>query len=88
MLPNTILNGVKNPMADVRVRQAMAMSIDKDGLPLLVLAMALLTAAAVAVVEARRHVPAAVVWVLGAPVLVAGLWAVTQQVDRLLPNLF
>jgi len=65
-----------------------AMSIDKDGLPLLVLAMALLTAAAVAVVEARRHVPAAVVWVLGAPVLVAGLWAVTQQVDRLLPNLF
>lgn len=29
-LPNTILNGAKNPMADVRVRQAMAMSIDKD----------------------------------------------------------
>ena len=28
-LPSSILGGVKNPMADVRVRQAMAMSVDK-----------------------------------------------------------
>jgi sortase A len=64
-----------------------AMQHDPSAWPLLVLLMAFLTALVLAVSVARRHVRAALVWLVATPVAIALAWAVTDQVVRLLPNL-
>lgn len=64
-----------------------AMASDVTGLPLLVFCIQGLLAAVVGTGIARRHAPSRVVWVLGAPVVLAFLWLTAEQVARLLPNL-
>lgn len=63
------------------------MGIDPGCLPLLSLSLAFLVAGVAGVAALWRRLPAGVLWTLGAPVVVAGLWAVGAQVGRLLPNL-
>jgi sortase A len=64
-----------------------AMQHDPSAWPLLVLLLAFLTGLVLAVSIARRHLRAALVWLVAAPVAIALAWAVTDQVMRLLPNL-
>lgn len=63
------------------------MQHDPTAWPLLVLLMAFLAALVLVVSIARRHLRAALVWLVTAPVAIALAWAVTDQVMRLLPNL-
>jgi sortase A len=63
------------------------MQHDPSALPVLVLLLAFLAGLVLAVSVARRHVRAALVWLVAAPVAIALAWAVTDQVTRLLPNL-
>jgi sortase A len=62
------------------------MERDPGAYPLLALHLALLLAAALGVVAARQRWPAALVWVVAAPVALALAWSTTDVVMRLLPN--
>ncbi len=62
------------------------MAVDTGVLPVLVLAVQGLLAAAVVIGLARRYVPPRVVWVLGVPVLLVVLWVSSELAFRLLPN--
>ena len=64
-----------------------AMAWDPGALPLLALDLALLIALTLAVVAARQRWPAALVWVVASPLVIALAWATTDEVMRLLPNL-
>jgi sortase A len=64
-----------------------AMQHDPSAWPLLVLLLAFVAALVLVVSIARRHLQAALVWLVAAPVAIALAWAVTDQVMRLLPNL-
>lgn len=65
-----------------------ALAIDTAGLPMLALALGALLAAVTGAVLLRGRVPGAVLWTLAAPVVLACLWLVGDQVAPLLPNLF
>ncbi|MCZ4499166.1 MAG: peptidase sortase [Marmoricola sp.] len=65
----------------------LAMASDPSALPMLALALALLSALTVAVIAARQRWSLALVWVIAAPVAIALSWVTTDQVMRLLPNL-
>jgi sortase A len=49
--------------------------------------LALLLALTLGVIAARQRWPAALVWVVAAPLAIALSWATTDVVMRLLPNL-
>lgn len=61
---------------------------DSSGLSLLAVALALLLATAAAMVAMRRRLPTAVLWTLGAPLLLMALWWAGTCAGRLLPNVF
>lgn len=65
-----------------------ALGTDASGLPLLAVALALLLGAVLAIVSLVGRLPAAVLWTLGTPVVVAALWLAGNQAGQLLPNLF
>lgn len=56
-------------------------------MPLLTLCLGLLLALTLGVVAARQRFPAALVWVVTTPVVIAVAWFTTDVVVRLLPNL-
>lgn len=64
-----------------------AMKADLAALPMLVVALGFLFLLAVAVAAARQRWRTSLVWVVAAPVAIAGAWFTTDTVMRLLPNL-
>ena len=64
-----------------------AMGTESGALPLTALCLGLLLALTLGVVAARQRFPAALVWVVATPVVLAVAWATTDVVVRLLPNL-
>lgn len=68
-------------------KSELAMAKDPNALPMLALALALLSGLTVAVIAARQRWSLPLVWVIAAPVAIALSWVTTDQVMRLLPNL-
>ncbi|MCG2798037.1 MAG: class E sortase [Cellulomonas sp.] len=65
-----------------------ALAVDTAGLSMLALALGTLLVTVGGAVLLRDRVPGAVLWTLAAPVALACLWLVGDQVAPLLPNLF
>ena len=64
-----------------------AMAVETGALPMLALALGLLTALTLAITVARHRWSTALVWVIASPVAIALAWFTTDVVMRLLPNL-
>ena len=65
-----------------------ALGTDPGGLPLLAVGLGVLLATVLGVVRLHGTLPARVLWTLGLPVVLAGLWLTGTQAGQLLPNLF
>ncbi|MBU4213818.1 MAG: class E sortase [Actinobacteria bacterium] len=64
------------------------LAIDTSDLPMLVVALGALLAGVLGITMLRGRVPAAVLWTLATPVVLASLWLTAAQLSHLLPNLF
>lgn len=61
---------------------------DSGGLPLLAVGLGVLLATVLGLVRLHDTLPLRVLWTLGLPVVLAGLWLIGTQAVQLLPNLY